>query len=107
MHRISHIQRMGLSMRVAVIVNGNCRQCRSLDLVEAYPVTVYDREIRPGGHSHTVSIDYDGTQLSVDIGFIVYNESNYPDPDRTVRAFGSGDRGELHELCGHRRRRPL
>jgi len=36
-------------------------------------------ERRPGGHSHTVTIDYDGTQLAVDIGFIVYNELNYPD----------------------------
>ena len=42
-------------------------------------VTVYDRELRPGGHSHTVSIDYDGAQIAVDIGFIVYNELNYPD----------------------------
>jgi predicted NAD/FAD-binding protein len=31
-----------------------------------------------GGHSHTVSIDYDGTPISVDTGFIVYNELNYP-----------------------------
>jgi hypothetical protein len=41
------------------------------------PVTVYDRELRPGGHSHTVTIDYDGTPVAV--GFIVYNELNYPD----------------------------
>jgi predicted NAD/FAD-binding protein len=33
----------------------------------------------PGGHSHTVTIDYDGTPIAVDIGFIVYNELNYPD----------------------------
>jgi predicted NAD/FAD-binding protein len=32
----------------------------------------------PGGHGHTVSIDYDGTPTSVDAGFIVYNELNYP-----------------------------
>ena len=43
-----------------------------------YPVTVYDRELRPGGHSHTVTIDYDGAEIAVDIGFIVYNEQNYP-----------------------------
>ncbi len=48
-------------------------------LSKRYPITVYDREIRPGGHSHTVTIDYDGTALAVDIGFIVYNELNYPD----------------------------
>ncbi|MEH2608824.1 putative NAD/FAD-binding protein [Bradyrhizobium sp. AZCC 1693] len=54
--------------------DGNQRQCRRLDLVETL-----SGELRPGGHSHTVSIDYDGTQLAVDIGFIVYNELNYPD----------------------------
>src|SRR5882757_9421237 len=70
---------MGLSMRVAVIGTGIAGNAAAWTLSKRYPVTVYDREIRPGGHSHTVSIDYDGTQLSVDIGFIVYNESNYPD----------------------------
>ena len=59
--------------------NGNCRQCRAWALSKRYPVTVYDRELRPGGHSHTVTIDYDGTPVAVDIGFIVYNELNYPD----------------------------
>jgi len=59
--------------------DGNRRQCRAWSLSGRYPVTVYDRELRPGGHSHTVDIDYDGTRLSVDIDFIVYNELNYPD----------------------------
>ena len=48
-------------------------------LSQRYPVTVYDRELRAGGHSHTVTIDYDGTPMAVDTGFIVYNEVNYPD----------------------------
>jgi predicted NAD/FAD-binding protein len=48
-------------------------------LSKRYPVTVYDRELRPGGHSHTVTIDYEGSPVAVDIGFIVYNELNYPD----------------------------
>jgi uncharacterized protein len=65
-------------MRVAVIGTGIAGNAAAWTLSKRYPVTVYDREIRPGGHSHTVSIDYDGTPISVDTGFIVYNELNYP-----------------------------
>jgi predicted NAD/FAD-binding protein len=70
---------MGAGMRVAVIGTGIAGNAAAWTLSKRYPVTVYDREIRPGGHSHTVTIDYGGTQLAVDIGFIVYNELNYPD----------------------------
>jgi predicted NAD/FAD-binding protein len=66
-------------MRVAVIGTGIAGNAAAWTLSKHYPVTVYDRELRPGGHSHTVSIDYEGTLLAVDIGFIVYNELNYPD----------------------------
>jgi predicted NAD/FAD-binding protein len=66
-------------MRVAVIGTGIAGNAAGWTLSKRYPVTVYDREIRPGGHSHTVTIDYDGTPLAVDVGFIVYNELNYPD----------------------------
>jgi uncharacterized protein len=66
-------------MRVAVIGTGIAGSAAAWALSKRYPVTVYDREFRPGGHSHTVTIDYDGEPLAVDIGFIVYNELNYPD----------------------------
>ena len=66
-------------MRIAVIGTGIAGNAAAWALSQRYPVTVYDRELRPGGHSHTVTIDYDGQQLAVDIGFIVYNELNYPD----------------------------
>jgi len=65
-------------MRVAVIGTGIAGNAAAWTLSKRYPVTVYDRELRPGGHSHTVTIDYDGTPVSVDVGFIVYNELNYP-----------------------------
>jgi predicted NAD/FAD-binding protein len=70
---------MGGGMRVAVIGTGIAGNAAAWTLSKRYPVILYDREIRPGGHSHTVTIDYDGTQLAVDIDFIVYNELNYPE----------------------------
>src|SRR5664279_3123121 len=66
-------------MRLAVVGTGIAGSAAAWALSKRYPVTVYDRELRPGGHSHTVRIDYDGETISVDIGFIVYNELNYPD----------------------------
>ncbi|MDB5566719.1 MAG: Amine oxidase [Tardiphaga sp.] len=66
-------------MRVAVIGTGIAGNAAAWALSKRYPVTVYERELRPGGHSHTVMIDYDGAPVAVDIGFIVYNELNYPD----------------------------
>lgn len=66
-------------MRVAVVGTGIAGNAAAWALSQRYPVTVYERELRAGGHSHTVTIDYDGTPVAVDIGFIVYNEINYPD----------------------------
>src|SRR4030081_59279 len=66
-------------MRGAVVGTRIAGNAAAWTLSKRYPITVYDREIRPGGHSHTVTIDYGGTPLAVDIGFIVYNELNYPD----------------------------
>src|SRR5712675_3407044 len=66
-------------MRVAVIGTGIAGNAAAWALSKHYPVTVYERELRPGGHSHTVTIDYDGVPVAVDTGFIVYNELNYPD----------------------------
>jgi len=66
-------------MRIAVVGTGIAGNAAAWTLSKRYPVTVYERDIRPGGHSHTVTVDYDGTPIAVDIGFIVYNELNYPD----------------------------
>ena len=43
-------------------------------LSQAHRVTVYEAEDRLGGHSHTVQAG----PTPVDMGFIVYNEVNYP-----------------------------
>jgi len=43
-----------------------------------HEITVYEKAPRIGGHSRTVTIDYDGQAIAVDTGFIVFNRPNYP-----------------------------
>ncbi|WP_069095656.1 NAD(P)/FAD-dependent oxidoreductase [Methyloligella halotolerans] len=47
-------------------------------LSSRHRVTLYDSDVRPGGHSHTVSVTHDDTDTPVDTGFIVYNQDTYP-----------------------------
>ncbi|MCG8444495.1 MAG: FAD-dependent oxidoreductase [Hyphomicrobiales bacterium] len=65
-------------MRIAVIGTGISGNVAAWALSPSYEVVVYERRDRPGGHSATVDIDYDGAPMSVDTGFIVYNTLNYP-----------------------------
>lgn len=75
-------------MRVAIIGTGIGGNAAAWALSKRYPITIYEREQRIGGHSHTIDIDYDGTPIAVDIGFIVYNELNYPDFTALLRHLG-------------------
>ena len=65
-------------MRIAIIGSGISGNGAAWALSGHNEVVIYEKRLRPGGHSATVDIDYDGTQMSVDTGFIVYNEKNYP-----------------------------
>ncbi len=65
-------------MRVAVVGTGIAGNIAAYGLSQSHQITVYERELRPGGHSHTLEVDYIGRRISVDTGFIVYNEPNYP-----------------------------
>lgn len=71
-------------MRVAVIgsgISGNAAAWALAQPMQPNPlrdVVLYEKRNRPGGHSHTIDIDYDGRALAVDVGFIVYNTLNYP-----------------------------
>ena len=65
-------------MKIAIIGAGISGNMAAYLLSRSHDVTIYEKRDRPGGHSATVDIDYDGTKLAVDTGFIVYNELNYP-----------------------------
>lgn len=65
-------------MRIAIVGTGIAGNAAAYLLADTHSITVYERELRPGGHSHTVDIDHGGAAISVDTGFIVYNTLNYP-----------------------------
>ena len=65
-------------MKIAIIGSGISGLSAAWALRDTANVTVFEKRGRVGGHSCTLDIDYDGTPLSVDVGFIVYNSRNYP-----------------------------
>ncbi|MEM9739410.1 MAG: FAD-dependent oxidoreductase [Pseudomonadota bacterium] len=64
--------------RIAIVGSGISGLGAAFALKESAEVTVFEARDRLGGHAHTVNIDYDGTPIDVDVGFIVYNALNYP-----------------------------
>ncbi|MGP9821614.1 NAD(P)/FAD-dependent oxidoreductase [Salinarimonas sp. NSM] len=76
--------------RIAVVGSGIAGNgaAWALSVASAHEITVYESERRAGGHAETVEIDYDGVRMPVDIGFIVYNEPNYPNLTRLLERLG-------------------
>lgn len=98
-------------MKIAVIGSGVSGLAAAWALAPHHEVTLYEKRDRPGGHAATVDIDYDGHEIAVDTGFIVYNNRNYPqltrlfehlgvETERTTMSFSvSLDEGRF-EWCG-------
>jgi uncharacterized protein len=70
--------RSGRPLEIAVIGTGIAGMSAAWLLNQRHQVTVYEREKRVGGHSHTVDVPSAQGATAVDTGFIVYNELNYP-----------------------------
>jgi len=69
----------GRPLDIAVIGSGISGLSAAWLLSRRHRVTVYEKDARLGGHSHTVEAPgSDGSVIPVDMGFIVYNEANYP-----------------------------
>lgn len=76
--------------RIAVIGAGVSGLGAAWALRTMHDVTVFEKDSRLGGHANTVTIDYDGTPIDVDTGFIVYNELNYPNMTALFAELGVG-----------------
>jgi predicted NAD/FAD-binding protein len=71
--------------RVAVIGSGIAGLACAYRLSRIHEVTVFERDVRIGGHTHTVATP-DGAR--VDTGFIVHNRANYPNLVRLLEELG-------------------
>ena len=65
-------------MKIAVVGAGIAGLGTAWSLSRHHDVVVYEREARFGGHACTVDVVAGGRTRPVDMGFIVYNERNYP-----------------------------
>jgi predicted NAD/FAD-binding protein len=54
-------------------------------LWEKYNITMFELNDYVGGHTHTVTVEEEGTTVPIDTGFMVYNEVTYPNLTRLFR----------------------
>lgn len=64
--------------RVAVVGSGISGLTAARALEPDFDVTVFEAGDYVGGHTRTLSVPFDGRDISVDIGFIVFNDWTYP-----------------------------
>lgn len=76
------------SSSIAVIGGGVAGLVSAWLLAKRYPVTLFERNDYPGGHTCTVEVPGPGGALAVDTGFIVYNTPNYPHLTRLFAYLG-------------------
>lgn len=67
-------------MKIAIIGGGISGLGAAWALSQRHQITVYEAEANVGGHAHTIDVNHPETKspIPVDVGFIVYNEQNYP-----------------------------
>ena len=65
-------------MKIGVIGSGVSGLVSALTLQERFEVSLFEKNSKLGGHSNTVTIEQENKQYSVETGFIVLNDKNYP-----------------------------
>ena len=65
-------------MKIGVIGSGVSGLVSALTLQEKFEVSLFEKNSKIGGHSNTVTIEQENNKYSVETGFIVLNDKNYP-----------------------------
>ena len=75
-------------MRVAVIGSGISGSLIARILHSRHEVVLYEAADYPGGHAHTHSLRLEGRPITVDTGFMVFNDRTYPNFCRLLELLG-------------------
>ena len=66
-------------MKIAVIGSGISGLSAAYYLSKKHKIDLFEKEDHFGGHAHTIKIPIeDNKEVSVDIGFMVFNKKTYP-----------------------------
>ena len=72
-------------MRIAIIGSGISGLTCAWLLHRKHNITLFEKDARVGGHVHTVNVPSDTGSLSIDTGFIVFNDRTYPNFCRILK----------------------
>jgi uncharacterized protein len=75
-------------MKIAIIGGGISGLSAAWHLHESHDVWLFEAQGRLGGHTDTHNVLDGGRALAIDTGFIVYNETNYPQLTRWFETLG-------------------
>ena len=64
--------------QLAIIGSGISGLIAAHRLHPDWDISIFEQGNHVGGHTNTIDVDYNGKTYSIDTGFIVYNEKNYP-----------------------------
>ena len=65
-------------MKIAIVGSGIAGLTAAYRLHTRHQITLFEASSRLGGHSNTVTVDLPEGKISVDTGFIVFNDWTYP-----------------------------
>ncbi|MBV8735496.1 MAG: FAD-dependent oxidoreductase [Solirubrobacterales bacterium] len=77
-------------MKIAIVGTGISGLTAAHLLHKRHEVTLLEAAPYVGGHAHTVRVDTPNETHHVDTGFIAFNDRNYPNFERLLRALGVG-----------------
>ena len=77
-HLVAETPASSAGQRIAVVGSGISGLSCAWLLSQGHDVTLFEADDRLGGHSSTVDAPAPHEPIAVDTGFIVYNETNYP-----------------------------